>query len=162
MNFTLRLSTLLVVACGVSLFARAEAFAGSSSGSAALALSAIGGYSPTLSAADKRLLLAYLNGQANAPHPPGKHILVKVNAIDCRASDVDIALHACTLTFGAKKVELSGRAAHEVYATLVENGVPGDGAAGSIHELVTDLSCDVDADAVAAKAGGGASCSFKP
>lgn len=151
-----------LVALAAVMLSPAAAFAGSSSGSAALALSAIGSYSPALSAADKRLLLAYLNGRANAPHPAGKHVVVKADAIDCRASNVDIAHHACTLTFGAKKVEVSGRVAHEIYATLVENGVPSDGAAGTMHEAVTDLSCDVDADAVAAKAGGGASCSFKP
>jgi hypothetical protein len=141
----------------------APAIAGNSTGSAALALAAIAGESsPFVPLQDKRLLAAYLNGAADAPYAKGKRVSVKADAIDCRASNVDIASHACTLTFGSRKVELSGRKAHELYATLIENGVAGDGAAGSIHEAVTALDCEIDAAEVAAKAGGGARCAFKP
>ncbi|QGM96867.1 hypothetical protein [Methylocystis parvus] len=144
-------------------FAPLDASAGNSTGPAALALAALAAESsPLVNVQDKRLLAAYLNGAANAPYAKSKRIEVKADAVDCRASNVDIAMHACTLSFGARKIELQGRRAHELYATLIENGVPADGAAGSIHEAVTELACEVDAAEVAQKAGGGARCAFKP
>lgn len=151
------------VALAISFFAPLEASAGASTASAALALAAIvGRYSPVVHAQDKHLLSAYLNGAAHAAHPKGKQVAVKADSIDCRASNVDITARACTLAFGVKKVELTGAMAHELYATLVENGVPADGAAGTIHEAITNLDCQIDADDVAQKAGGGAHCAFKP
>ena len=145
------------------LFAPAVALAGSSEGSTALALSAlVGERAPHVGFLDKHLLAAYLDGHATAPHIKGKKIMVKADAIDCRSSNVDITEHSCALTFGAKKIELHGRKAHELYATLVEAGVASDGAAGSIHEAVTNLDCVVDADQVRDKAGAGAKCTFSP
>ncbi|MEF3365908.1 hypothetical protein V3H18_05105 [Methylocystis sp. 9N] len=149
----------------LSLFAviPVAAYAGVSNGSGALALSAIvGDGSPLTSPADKKLLAAYLNGRADAPHAKGQRVAVKADAIDCRAGNVDITSHSCDLTFGGKKVELRGRKAHELYATLIENGVALEGAAGSSHASITALDCNVDADEVAEKAGGGARCAFNP
>ncbi|MFZ3182133.1 MAG: hypothetical protein WA156_18455 [Methylocystis silviterrae] len=141
----------------------AAAQSGASSGSSALALSAIvGELSPQTSAADKKLLAAYFAGHAEAPHAKGQRVAVKADAIDCRAGNVDITSRACELTFGAKKIELSGRKANELYATLIENGVAAEGAAGSSHASITALDCIVDADEVAEKAGGGARCAFTP
>lgn len=137
--------------------------AGNASGSAALALAAlVAESSPLANVQDKRLLAAFLNGAATTPHPKGKRVAVKVDAIDCRASNVDIAAHGCTLSFGDRKIELQGRKAHELYATLIENGVAADGAAGSIHESLSGLDCEIDADALAQRDGGGAHCAFKP
>lgn len=139
------------------------AHAGASNGASALALSAlVGEYAPQVSAAEKKLLAAYFNGRADAPHAKGQRVAVKADAIDCRAGNVDIASRSCDLTFGAKKIELRGRKAHELYATLIENGVALEGAAGSSHASVTALDCIVDADEVAEKAGGGARCAFNP
>lgn len=141
----------------------APAYAGATNGPNALALAALAAeYSPEVPSLDKRLLAAYFDGRANAPHAKGKTVTVKADAIDCRASNVDITERSCELSFGAKKVTLRARRAHELYATLVENGVPADGAAGSIHESVTALECLVDADEIAEKGGGGARCAFNP
>jgi len=147
----------------LSVLAPAAAQAGASSGASALALSAIvGELSPQTSAADKKLLAADFAGRAEAPHAKGQRVAVKADAIDCRAGNVDITSRACELTFGAKKIELSGRKANELYATLIENGVVAEGAAGSSHASITALDCIVDADEVAEKAGGGARCAFTP
>ena len=151
---------------GLVLFfalAPVAAHAGASNGSSALALSAIvGELSPQTSASDKKLLATYFSGRAEAPHKKNLRIAVKADAIDCRAGNVDITSRACELTFGPKKVQLSGRKANELYATLIENGVVAEGAAGSSHASVTALDCIVDADEVAEKAGGGARCAFTP
>ncbi|MGB5084588.1 MAG: hypothetical protein WBO09_08245 [Methylocystis silviterrae] len=147
----------------LSALAPAAVQAGARSGSSALALSAIvGELSPQTSAADKKLLAAYFAGRAEAPHAKGQRVAVKADAIDCRAGNVDITSRACELTFGAKKIELSGRKANELYATLIENGVVAEGAAGSSHASITALDCIVDADEVAEKAGGGARCAYNP
>jgi len=147
----------------LSALAPAAAQAGASNGSNALALSAIvGELSPQTSAPNKKLLAAYFARRAEAPHAKGQRIAVKADAIDCRAGNVDITSRACELTFGAKKIELSGRKANELYATLIENGVVAEGAAGSSHASITALDCIVDADEVAEKAGGGARCAFTP
>jgi hypothetical protein len=147
----------------LSALAPAAAQAGASNGSNALALSAIvGELSPQTSAPNKKLLAAFFSGKADAPHPKGLRIAVKADAIDCRAGNVDITSRACELTFGAKKIELSGRKANELYATLIENGVVAEGAAGSSHASITALDCIVDADEVAEKAGGGARCAYNP
>jgi hypothetical protein len=63
--------------------------------------------SPQTSAADKKRLLAYFAGRAEAPHAQGQRVAVKADAIDCRAGN-DITSRACELTFGAK-IELNGR-----------------------------------------------------
>jgi hypothetical protein len=146
-----------------SALAPAAAQTGASNGSSALALSAIvGELSPHTSVADKKLLAAYFAGRAEAPHAKGQRVAVKADAIDCRAGNVDVTSHSCELTFGAKKIELSGRKANELYATMIENGVMAEGAAGSSHASVTALDCIVDADEVAEKAGGGARCAYTP
>lgn len=145
------------------VLAPAAAQAGASNGSNALALSAIvGELSPQTSALNKKLLATFFSGKADAPHAKDLRIAVKADAIDCRAGNVDITSRACELTFGAKKIELHGRKAHELYATLIENGVALDGAAGASHASLTGLDCIVDADEVAEKAGGGARCAFNP
>ncbi|MBM3577632.1 MAG: hypothetical protein FJX40_08200 [Alphaproteobacteria bacterium] len=147
----------------LSALAPAAAQAGASNGSNALALSAIvGELAPQTSAPNKKLLAAFLSGNAEAPHAKGLRVAVKADAIDCRAGNVDITSRACELTFGAKKIELHGRKAHELYATLIENGVVLEGAAGTTHASITALDCIVDADEVAEKAGGGARCAYNP
>jgi hypothetical protein len=147
----------------LAAFAPVAAQAGASNGANALALSAIvGELAPQTSAPNKKLLAAYFSGRADAPHAKDLRIAVKADAIDCRAGNVDITSRACELTFGAKKVELRGRKAHELYATLIENGVALEGAAGASHASITALDCMVDADEVAEKGGGGARCAYNP
>lgn len=152
----------LPVAAALALPASA-ALAGASNGPSALALAAlVAEQAPQVPVQDKRLLTAYLEGRADAAHVKGKIVAVKADAIDCRASTVDVTGRVCELDFGGRKTTLSGRRAHELYATLVENGVKPDGAAGTTHESITALDCLVDADEVREKAGGGARCAFNP
>jgi len=77
-----------------------------------------------LSGNEKGVLAKYLDGHADVIFKKGKTIVVKADAVHCRISNVDITVHSCDLTFGGKKKTLTGRKAHEIYATLVENGVP--------------------------------------
>jgi len=127
-------------------------------GAAALAMSAIvGGYSPLLSAEQKAVLTTLLDG--GAPSDLGTpQIAITASAIDCRAGNVDVASFACNLTFGSKTVQLSGRRAHELYATLAEIGVTADGAAGSMHRTVSSLHCTIDPAGILRHDGGGAHC----
>jgi hypothetical protein len=144
------------------LLAGHPAFA-NSAGHAALALSAlIGAHSPTLTLKQRKALSNMLDGHLNFPYPPGQKIDVKADKVTCRASNVDISAHSCELKFGTKTRNLTGRAAHELYAALIESGVPSDGAAGSVFESVTALSCTIDPSEVKQKGGGGADCTFTP
>jgi hypothetical protein len=150
---------ILAVLAGLSLCAAAPAPpGGNASGGAALALAAIvGGYSPSVAAQQKSELAALFDGRL-PPH--AANITVKADKIVCLAGDVDITVHQCTLTFGSRTVALHGRAAHEIYATLVEAGVPSDGAAGKMYEALTALSCAITPADIGS--GGGAQCNFNP
>ena len=145
------------------LLAAPSAMAANTSGNAALALAAlVGAQSPTLTWSRKIALAKMLDGRLNFPYPSGQKIDVKADKVTCRASNVDISAHSCELTFGTKTRNLSGRLAHELYATLIENGVPSDGAAGSLFESLTALSCTIDPSVVKQRGGGGADCTFTP
>jgi hypothetical protein len=141
------------------LFLAQPAAASNIIGNSALSLAAlVGQHAPHLGGGDKKLLRLYLD--SHAPRTRAKKIVVTADAVTCRISDVDITAHSCNLTFGGRRVAIRGREAHELYATLVENGVPSSGAAGSLYESLHGLVCTVDPAAVAAKAGGGVSCDF--
>ncbi|MBG0809317.1 hypothetical protein IY145_07995 [Methylosinus sp. H3A] len=137
--------------------------AATTDGSGALSLAALASkYSPTVKPAAKAALAKLADGHAKIAFPKGKTIDVVVDAVSCRASNVDITQHACELTFGEKKVQVAGRLAHEIFATLLEVGVPPDGAAGTIYAAVSALDCTVDPDEITQKAGGGAQCKYEP
>jgi hypothetical protein len=124
------------------LVASSAALAGSVDGSATLALAAlVAEHSPNVKAGDKLLLEKFLNGRVYSYR---KKITVAASSISCKASNVDITLHHCDLTFGTKKIATNGRKAHELYALLAEAGVPPDGAAGSIFEAISNLDCTID------------------
>ena len=130
----------------------------SASGSGAVALAGLVGLQdPALKPRTRRVLAALLGGRAGQVErtPP---FTVTADAVTCRSSDVDLSFHACELTFKGRRRELSGRAAHELYATLVENDVPGSGAAGSVYESVKGLSCRLDPKLMLG--GGGADCRY--
>ena len=95
-------------------------------------------------------------------YPAGQKITVKTNKIECRQRNVAINDRSCALTFGSHHVNFAARAAHERYATLIEAGVLSDGAAGSMFETLTALTCTIDPNAINQNAGGGASCTFTP
>ena len=101
-------------------------------------------------------------GYLNFRFPANRKITIKADSIVCRAGNIDITQRSCELTFGQKKVTLSGRKAHELFATLAEAGVRPDGAAGTIRESLSRLSCTIDPNEVKQKAGGGATCNFDP
>lgn len=153
----------LLLVIGPLLLAAQGALAATSSGSGALALAAlVGAHSPMLPRHEKTVLADLLNGSVAFSFPASKKIEVRADSVVCRSSDVDITMHNCEFTFGKRKVSLNGRAAHEIYATLVEVGVRSEGAAGSIYESVSKLACTIDPHQVAQKGGGGAECSYTP
>ena len=132
-------------------------------GSGALALSAlVGGVSPLLKEEEKAALTKLLNGQANVNFPADKTISVTARRLNCRASNIDIKAHSCDLTFGKHEVSLTGRSAHELFATLAEIGIAPDGAAGSIIRAVSNLECTIDPNEVTKNSGGGAHCQYGP
>lgn len=144
-------------------FAADAAKTQTSSGSGALALAAlVGDHSPLLPRKEKRVLMDFLAGKSKVRFPAKKKITMIADSISCHAGNVDLTAHSCTLTFGKKTATLHGRIAHELYATLIENGVPSDGAAGTIYEAVSKLSCTIDPAEIESKDGGGASCQFTP
>ncbi len=153
-----RLAFILFSTCLVQSAAAAPSTTGGSGGLALAAL--IAEHSPSLTHKEKIIMARLLDGRLNFSFPSNKKIMVTASAIDCRSSNVDISEHSCTLTFGAKKVELAGRRAHEIFATLNENGVPGDAGAGTNHEALTSLSCEIDPNGVKQKDGGGAACTY--
>jgi hypothetical protein len=145
------------------LLAGHPAFASSSSGSGALALAALVGVrSPALTLRERKALANMLDGRLAFPWPPNRKITVTADKVTCRASNVDISTHSCEIAFGSRTRRLAGRAAHELYATLAEDGVSSEGAAGSIYESVTQLSCTIDVGVVKQRGGGGADCTFTP
>jgi hypothetical protein len=144
------------------IFAAQPAFAGAS-GNGALSLAALVGLqSPLLTGVEKSALSKYLDGQSGVIFKKGKTIDVKADAATCRLSNVEITAHSCDLTFGKKTKALTGRKAHEIFATLVENGIATEGAAGSIFVGLTKLDCKIDPAGVASRDGGGATCDFAP
>jgi hypothetical protein len=138
-----------------------SASAATARGSGALAVAAlVGAHAPGLIRHDKRTLEQLLDGHASVPFPANRKISIEAAAIDCTAGNVDITAHSCKLTFGAETVHITGRKAHELYATLVEVGIPSEGAAGTLHETVSHLVCTINPHEIAQKAGGGADCTF--
>ncbi len=138
----------------VPAVARADA-----QGPSALALAGVVSvHDGALSAAKRHLVARLFAGQT----PPGAVISVKADKIVCRISDVAIVQRSCALTFGAHTVNLTGRLANELYATIGEAGVPPDGAAGSIFEALHGLDCKLEPNVIRQNAGGGASCAFTP
>ena len=154
------MNRVIICALGLTLGATSASAADKASGSSALALAALVGIqSPTVSAGDKKVLADMLAGNLTFSFPAGGKIAVTAHSVTCRASDVDISEHDCTFNFGATTQTIKGREAHELYATLIENGVGSDGAAGSIFEAVSHLSCTIKPAEVKQRGGGGADCS---
>ena len=130
-------------------------------GNGALALAAlVGQNSPLLGDAAKALLGKLLDGETKVSSQPGQIISVTAHTLTCKASNVDITFHSCELVFGTRTATLTGRAAHELYATLIEIGVPPDAGAGSVFEAVAKLDCKIDPSEVTDNAGGGAHCDY--
>ncbi len=155
---TLLLLGALLAPCAASA---GDGDGGQAFGSGALALAALaGGDSPLIGDEDKAALAKLLDGDTTFDFPKGRTVTVAADKVTCHASNVDIAEHDCTLAFGKQDVTLKGRAAHELYATLLEVGVEPDAGAGSIWVAVSKLDCAIDVAEVQEKAGGGATCHY--
>jgi len=147
------------IALSQSLLFASAAFAGSASGSPALALAAvIAPYSPDLSPLDKVTVAALFDGESGKV--AAKKISVTADKIVCRTSNVDLTTRSCELTFKGGKHSPRGREANELFATMVAAGIAPEGAAGSNIASVSKLNCTLDVAAIKQKDGGGASCSF--
>ena len=137
--------------------------AATTGGHGALALAAIvGQYDPALTSGVRGGLLRLLADEAFGTQS-GK-LIVKADAVTCRAGDVDLKAFGCTLTFGTRTVTLKGRQAAEIYATLIESGVPSDGTAVTLFESLKALSCTLDLTELGGPGmgdGGGASCDYQ-
>jgi hypothetical protein len=90
-----------------------------------------------------------------------KKLSVSADTVMCRISNVAIAERRCEITFKKGKHSLKGRAANELYATLASAGVTAEGAAGSMIESISKLSCTLDLGEIKQNAGGGADCSWE-
>ncbi len=137
------------------------AIAAVSSGSSALALtSIISTHSPLLNLEEKSALEQLFTPSSTLLALSNKRILVDVAEIMCKQSNVDITARSCELTFGAKKITVKGREAHELFATIAEIGVSSEGAMGTIYEGLSHLVCTIDPTQIKQMSGGGAECTF--
>jgi hypothetical protein len=153
-------ATPIALATALMFLGLASARAGSVTGQAALALAGVvAPASHVLSMTEKEAVATLF--AANSTIPYKKKIVVTADKIVCRVSNVDITARSCELTFGKTVKTINGRAANEVFATAAMAGVASDGAAGSIFESVSKLSCTLDPQVIKDKAGGGAECSFE-
>jgi hypothetical protein len=117
--------------------------------------------SPTLGATDKDTLKRIFIGNRKGPFPAGRVITVKADNVHCRSSDVAVGIYSCDLIFDSTPSSLhANRRSHELYATLAEVGVAASGAAGSIHEEISNVICTIYPNVVVDNSGGGASCTF--
>jgi hypothetical protein len=157
-------SPLLVIALLASCLP-VPATAATAGGHGALALAAIvGQYDPALTPGVRAGLLRLLADEAFGGIHKG-NLIVNADVVTCRAGDVDLKAFGCTLTFGTHTVTLKGRQAAELYATLIEAGVPSNGAAGTLYESVKTLSCTLNLTELGGPGmgdGGGASCDYTP
>ncbi len=122
-------------ATAILLFGLLPALAAITNGSSGLALAfLVRAHSPILG-----LYLTKGAGTAfsHVLFPVNEQISVEADASS--ASDVHITAHLCKLTFGAKTATLTGRKAHELYATMLEAGVPPDSGRGSRENCRTNV-----------------------
>jgi hypothetical protein len=132
-------------------------------GNAALALaSLVAQHSPLVGLADQKVLAGLFDGDLKVSRAGGGNVSINADSVVCRASDVNLTLHTCDLVFAKHSVTVTGRVAHELFATVAEAGVPPDGAAGSSYEALSHLACAIDVREVEKLTGGGADCKFDP
>jgi hypothetical protein len=149
---------LLLTSAGQSAVSAAPMTA---TGPMALAVAAvIAPYSPLLNPGEKKVIAGLFDGNNRISYPK-KKLSVGADSVMCRISNVAITERSCEITFSKAKRSLKGRAANEVYATLASAGVTAEGAAGSMIESVSKLSCTLDLGEIKQNAGGGADCSLQ-
>lgn len=151
----------LVGLAQMTLASAAAAASSSASGPMGLALAGlVAPHSPRISGHNKHVIARLFNGHASVSFPANKKIAVTADQVTCRISNVDVTMRSCELAFGTHKRALKGRAANELFATLVAAGVMAEGAAGSLIASISKLDCTLDPSEIKQKAGGGAQCSF--
>jgi hypothetical protein len=161
MNLTRGATIVLVFALAGAANAAMAAEAAKVSGSTALALAGvIAPLSPELSGAEKKAVAMLFAADADIPYK--KTIVVTADRIVCRAGNVDITQRSCEVSFGKKTRTVNGSTANEIFATEALAGVRSDGAAGSMFESLSKLSCTIDPNAIRRKDGSGADCTFQP
>jgi hypothetical protein len=138
-----------------------SASAATKSGSSALALaSLVAVHSPVSNTSDTLLTRRLFNGHFHQLRGDTKMISVMADAIVCSVGIVDITAYSCKLIFGAKTVNLTGRAAHELYATMAEAGVQSQSTANALSEGLSHLMCTINPLDIAKRSGDGADCKF--
>jgi hypothetical protein len=152
--------TSVALATALMFSGSASAQAGSVTGQAALALAGVvAPASHLLSMAEKEAVATLFAANSAIAHK--KKIVVTADKIVCRVSNVDITARSCELTFGKTVKTINGRPANEMFATAAMAGIASDGAAGSIFESLSKLTCTLDPVAIKDKAGAGAECSYE-
>jgi hypothetical protein len=120
-----------------------EVFAANAQGSSALALATLTAEHDAALGASQRIVIAKpFAGQVNFAYPAGRS--------------------GPPLTFGIHRVNLTGRLANELYATIAAAGVSADSAAGSIYEALHRLACTLEPSVTEQNGGGGATRAFTP
>src|SRR3954468_19859024 len=138
----------------------ASAASATVNGQSAMALAGVVAlYSPLLTSDERETVSAFFVGQIGGRY--AKKISVTADKIGCRVSNVDITARSCELTFKGAKQTITGRRASEIFATEAMAGIPADGAAGSVSEGLSKLTCTLDPAEIRKKAGGGAECTFE-
>ena len=127
--------------------------------SSMLVAALVGGYSPTLNAAQKGVLTHYLAGEPTLDAAAAK-FQVNADKVACTSSNRDLKAWACDLTFGAKTVHLAGRAASELDTALGLTGLLQDVAMGTSTIGAKPMRCTLDPAAIAARTKGGAACAL--
>jgi hypothetical protein len=151
---------IIFLATTILLSSHQMALAGTG-GHSALALGVIVGDDSPVLGWHTKIELAHLLNDKKLGYGPHPTITVKATSVVCQAGDVDLAAFSCTLTFGKATHTRLGRNANELFATLIEAGVPSDGAAGHVYEAVHNLECKLDPAKLEGKDGSGADCSFQ-
>ena len=148
----------LLAALGSSVASAAPATV---SGPTALAVAAVlAQYSPVLNPGERKVIAGLFDGNTKMSYPI-KTLSVSADTVMCRISNVAIAERSCEIAFKKGKRSLKGRAANEVFATLASAGVTAEGAAGSMIENVSKLSCTLDLGKIKQNDGSGADCSWE-
>ena len=159
-------NSILRIATAVLLFATfghsaVSAAPMTATGPMALAVAAvIAQHSPILNPGERKVIAGLFDGNSKISYPK-KKLSVGADTVMCRISNVAITERSCEITFKKTKRSLKGRAANEIYATMASAGVTAEGAAGSMIENISKLSCTLDLGEIKQNAGGGADCSWE-
>ena len=151
-------AVVLLAAFGPSAVSAAPA---TMTGPTALAVAAVvAPYSPLLNPGERKVIAGLFDGNSRMSYPI-KKLSVGADTVTCRISNVAIAERSCEIAFKKGKRSLKGRAANEVFATLASAGVTAEGAAGSMIESISKLSCTLDLGKIRQNDGSGADCSWE-